>query len=104
MACGWINVVALLQLGQPSIRLIGRHVLTSGAEGLPRLKSILAKGFPLFLTVDVLRDRFTHQPVRLTLACICQAPDAGFGVLVDLDRYSSNSSNSHNSLQYGIDC
>jgi hypothetical protein len=63
----------------------------------------LAKGFPLFLTVDVLHDRFTHQPVRCTLARIRQAPDAGFGVLVDLDRYSSNSSNSHGNLQLGID-
>ena len=54
------------------MRLIGRHVLTSGAEGLPRLKGVLAKGFQLFLTVDVLRDRFTHQPVRCTLARIRQ--------------------------------
>jgi hypothetical protein len=83
--------------------LIGRHVLTSGVEGLPRLKGVLAKGFPLFLTVDVLRDRLRHQPVRCTLARIRQAPDAGFGVLVDLDRYRSNSSNSHDSLQFGID-
>jgi hypothetical protein len=83
--------------------LIGRHVLTRGAEGLPSLKGVLAKGFSLFLTIDILRDRFTHQPVRCTLARIRQAPDAGFGVLVDLDRYRSNSGNCHGSLQFGID-
>jgi hypothetical protein len=42
-ACGWINVVILLELGR-------------GAEGLPSLKGILTKRFPLFFTLDVLRD------------------------------------------------
>jgi hypothetical protein len=61
----------------------------------------LTKRFPLFLTFDVLRDRLTHQPVGCALASSCQALDAEFGVLVDLDRYRSNDSNSHDRPRFG---
>jgi len=84
--------MALFELRQPGIRLVGVHMLSGRPKGFPSLERVLPERLSLFFALNVLRDGFAHQPVRRTLACAGQVLDTFLDVFVDLDRHRANNS------------
>lgn len=50
----------------------------------PGLDRVLAKGFPLFFSVNVLGDCFSQNPIGRLMACLRQVLNPGTGIHIKL--------------------
>ena len=71
---------------QPSANFLAGQVAAGFLVGHPRRQGFLLEALTGFLVLDVLLDRFEHDPVGRATALAGEALDAAFQRIVDLER------------------